>query len=129
MADVVTLVETIGSTAAATAAVFGAAWRPVIRRHDQRVNDDAFLHGVAARPGIPGLLPAGERLSAVEVGVQRANDKIDRANGKLDTLVGEVEFQLHRNGGDSLRDKVEQIAHEQTRVADALADGPKEEPK
>ena len=75
MADVVTIVETAGTAIAGTAAVFGALWKPFVRKHDQRVNDDTFLHGVSARPGIPGLLPAGERLSAVEVGVQNAGGR------------------------------------------------------
>lgn len=129
MADVVTIVETAGTAVAATAAVGGALSRRFIKAHDTRVLDDLFLHGRSAAPGLPEILPAGDRLSSVEVGVQAANRKIDTANSKLDTLVGEVSFQLRPNGGDSIRDKIEQIANEQSRVADALANGHKEGPK
>jgi len=116
----------VESTAAAvtTVTVIAAAiWKPAMARHDTRVANELFLNGVKARPGFVAVGPAGERLAAVEDGLKSVTEKLDANSLVLDRLAAEIATvvaEVHPNGGSSLRDKVDQIAGEQTRVAQSL---------
>jgi len=116
----------IESTAAAVTmvtAIAAVVWRPAMARHDTRVANELFLNGVKARPGFVAVSPAGARLAAVEARLESVTEKLDANSVVLDRLAAEIATvvaEVHPNGGGSLRDKVDQIAGEQSRVAQNL---------
>jgi len=116
----------VESTAAAvtTVTVIAAAiWKPAMARHDTRVANELFLSGTKARPGFVAISPAGERLAAVEGGLACVTEKLEANSVVLDRLAAQIATvvaEVRPNGGGSLRDKVDQIAGEQSRVAQNL---------
>ena len=122
--DVVTLIEVAASAVGATTGIFALAWKPVVKRHDERVADDLLLHGREAKPGIPAISPAGDRLATLEVGMSEANTKLDDHGEILTSLsdnVSAIAAEFNKDHGTTMRDKLDLMADEQVRVADQAA--------
>ena len=134
MADVTSIIEAGGTGIGGTAILFGALWKPVVRRHDRTRAMSLFLAGTPAAPGMAAVLPAGDRLVGVEVGLLGANRKLDEvvetANSHTAALAGlaaameslaqevaKITHQTETNQGGSMHDTIDVIAAEQERVA------------
>ena len=127
MFDLATVIEAAGTGIGGTAVVFGALWKPVVRRHDEHQAVSRFLAGTPASPGMKAVPPAGDRLSTVETGVLEANKKLDGHSSALEglatamtTLTSQVDKIVHQtetNQGGSMHDTIDDIAKEQSRVA------------
>ena len=127
MFDLATVIEAAGTGIGGTAVVFGALWKPVVRRHDERQAVSRFLVGTPASPGMRAVPPAGDRLVIVETGVHEANKKLDGHSSALQglatamtTLTSQVDRVVHQtetNQGGSMHDTIDDIAKEQSRVA------------
>ena len=127
MFDLATVIEAAGTGIGGTAVVFGALWKPVVKRHDERQAVNRFLVGTPASPGMKAVPPAGDRLATVETGVYEANKKLDGhstaleglalAMGSLTSQVDRVVHQTEQNHGGSMHDTIDGIAAEQSRVA------------
>jgi hypothetical protein len=126
MFDLATVIEAAGTGIGGTAVVFGALWKPVVKRHDDRRAVTTFLAGTPASPGIKAIPPAGDRLMTVEVGVKDANSKLDAHSGALEGLavamttlteqVTKISHQTEINQGGSMHDTIDVIAAEQVRI-------------
>ena len=127
MVDLATVIEAAGTGVGGTAVVFGALWRPVVKRHDEHKALTTFLAGTPASPGMKAIPPAGDRLLAVEVGVSNANTKLDGHSSALEGLaaamttltsqVDKIVHQTEQNNGGSMHDTIDVIAAEQVRIA------------
>ena len=102
MTDLTNVIEAAGTGIGGTAVLFGALWKPVIKRHDKNKAITAFLVGTPAAPGMIPVKPAGDRLVDVESGVADANQKLDGHTSALAGLAAAVE---------SLAKEVEKISH------------------
>ena len=127
MFDLTNVVEAAGTGIGGTVVLFGALWKPVVRRHDERQAVSRFLVGTPASPGMKAVPPAGDRLATVETGVHEANKKLDGHSSALEGLatamtsltsqVARVVHQTEKDDGDSMHDTIDGIAKEQSRVA------------
>ena len=127
MFDLATVIEAAGTGIGGTAIVFGALWKPVVKRHDERQAVNRFLVGTPASPGMKAVPPAGDRLATVETGVHEANKKLDGHSSALEglatamtTLTSQVDKVVHQtetNQGGSMHDTIDVIAAEQVRIA------------
>ena len=86
MVDFATAIEAAGTGVGGTAILFGALWRPVVKRHDERRALTIFLSGTPASPGMAAVPPAGDRLVGVERGLMAANAKLDGHSTALEGL-------------------------------------------
>ena len=127
MFDLATVIEAAGTGVGGAVVVFGALWKPVVKRHDERQAVSRFLAGTPASPGMKAVPPAGDRLATVETGVHEANKKLDGHSSALEglatamtTLTSQVDKVVHQtetNHGGSMHDTIDDIAKEQSRVA------------
>jgi hypothetical protein len=125
--DLTNVIEAAGTGIGGTVVLFGALWKPVVRRHDERQAVSRFLAGTPASPGMKAVPPAGDRLATVETGVHEANKKLDGHSSALEglatamtTLTSQVDLVVHQtetNQGGSMHDTIDDIAKEQSRVA------------
>lgn len=101
--------------AAAVASALVALWRVArtMLRGSRKIGhffDDWF--GEEPRPGAPGRPGIPARLSKVEVTVQEVSEKNDdlcRKFSEMEQKVDAIVYELHPNGGRSLRDTVNRI--------------------
>ena len=101
--------------AAAVASALVALWRVArtMLRGSRKIGhffDDWF--GEPDRPGAPGRPGIPARLSKVEVAVSEVSEKNDdlcRKFSEMEQKVDAIVYELHPNGGRSLRDTVNRI--------------------
>lgn len=103
----------IGTSSGAAIVAVGAYVGPKIEQWWARRRDNAdLMDGRPEAPGIPALPPIGTRLSSTEKKVDALTLNLAALTlnvGDLDTKVDAVLAQFKPNGGDSMRDKVNEL--------------------
>ena len=120
MFDLTNVIEAAGTGIGGTAVVFGALWKPVVKRHDERQAVSRFLVGTPASPGMKAVPPAGDRLATVETGVHEANKKLDGHSSALEglaTAMTSLTEQMSRVVHQTENNTIEVTSPEKVRIA------------